>query len=171
MSEPDEIEERVRADIARVGWHVALVPPDEGTPGWALSIGLVERFDHPELVVFGPDLALLHPLVNHLGAKVRAGARYEAPSEHEGILQGYRVAFRPVDRKWYGPFLGNASWHYGHERFPVLQVFWPDRAGHFPWEPASDPAWRQEQPLLGEAETHRALSERLIAVLRREGAL
>lgn len=157
--------------MARHGWHVALVAPESGTPGWAHSIGLVERFEHPEILVFGPELPLLHRLVNAIGERVRHGARFAADTEHEGVLAGHRLAFRAVARKWYGPFLGNAAWHYRGEPFPAVQVFWPDPRGRFPWEPDSDPDWREQQPRLFLEETHRALSEALTGVLLREGAL
>jgi hypothetical protein len=170
-SPDDEIETRVRADVERHGWHVALVPPEGSTPGWALSIGLAERFAHPEVVVFGPEVALLHRLVNALGERVRTGARFEAGTEHEGVLAGHRLAFRAVERKWIPPFLGNAAWHYRSEDFPAVQCFWPDPRGRFPWEPGSDPDWRGQQPQLFERETHRALSEALTGVLLREGAI
>jgi len=171
VSQGDEIEARVAADIARHGWHVVLVPPENDTPGWAHTIGLQESFGHPELVVFGMDLAVLGPLLNRLGEAVRSGERFLAGSERHGILEGLPVAFRPVAPKWIPTFLGNAAWHTRSQRLPVLQAFWPDAAGHFPWAPDCDPAWRGDQPLLHLRETHRALSEALVAVLQKEGAL
>jgi hypothetical protein len=166
-----DVELRVRGDIARHGWHVALVPPEAGTPGWALTIGLLERFDHPELVVFGPDLSVLGPLLNHLGGRVRDGERLGDGELRHQVLATHPVVFRAVAPKWIDVFLGNAAWHYRRRDFPALQVFWPDPAGRFPWDPAADPIWLQEQPLLFVEATHRALSERLVDVLRREGAL
>jgi hypothetical protein len=167
----DEIELRVRADIERSGWHVVILPPEGGTPGWMHTIGLQERFDHPELIVFGSDLERLGPLVNHLGERVRAGERYAEAADVEGILTDQPLAFRPVVGKWTSAFLGNAAWHYRSETVPTIQCFWPDPGGRFPWEPEADPTWRDDQPLLFEEQTHRALSERMIDVLRREGAL
>ena len=74
-------------------------------------------------------------------------------------------------RCWVPTFLGNAAWFYRSPDFPVLQCFWPDAQGRFPWDPACDPDWRQDQPLLYEADRERALSPALIADLEREGAL
>ena len=45
MTEPGDLDARVARDIARFGWHVVLIPPAEGTPGWAHTVGLVERFE------------------------------------------------------------------------------------------------------------------------------
>lgn len=171
MPEAPDIDSRVRADIARFGWHLVLIPPDHGASGWVHTIGLEQRFGHPELLVFGNDLAILAPLLNALGERVRGGVKFSAGSEIEGVLQGLPIAFRAIVPKWIQPFLGNAAWHYQRERVAALQCFWPDASGRFPWQPEVDPDWRDDQPQLFEQETHRALSERMIAALRADGAL
>jgi hypothetical protein len=171
MGEPDEIELRVRADIERHGWHVVIVPPDTDSPGWAHSIGLFERYAHPELLVFGSEPQQLAALVNALGARVRAGRRFAAGEDARDILDAFPFAFRPVAARWTGVFLGNAAWHYRREDFPVLQGFWPDRAARFPWDAGCAAEAAAEQPLLAHAELHLALPERLLASLRRDGAL
>lgn len=171
MQESQDVDARVRADIARFGWHLVLIPPDHGAPGWAHTIGLTERFAHPELIVFGKDLSVLAPLLNALGERVRGGARLSAGSELHGVVEGLPLAFREVAAKWIEPFLGNAAWHYQREQIAALQCFWPDPAGHFPWQPECDPGWRDDQPSLFARETHRALSERMLAALREDGAL
>ncbi len=114
---------------------------------------------------------MLGPLLNAVGERVRAGARLEASQELSGIVAGASLALRPVAAKWIETFLGNAAWHYRREDLPVLQIFWPDPDGRFPWQEDADPTWRAEQPLLYHRETHLALSEAMIAVLRRDGAL
>ena len=171
MEQSPDVDARVSSDIARFGWHLVLIPPANGTPGWAHTIGLDERFSHPELIAFGTDLGLLGPLLNALGERVRAGTRFAAGSELAGVLQGLPIAFRAVAVKWTEAFLGNAAWHYRREHVPALQCFWPDASGAFPWQPECDPSWRDEQPQLFRSETHLALSERMIAAMRADGAL
>ena len=146
MEEQAEIDARVRDHIARFGWHLVLIPPTTEAPGWVHTIGLEERFAHPELIVFGGDFSVLAPLLNAL-------------------------AFRPIAAKWIEPFLGNAAWHYRRDAIPALQCFWPDAMGRFPWQPEFEEALRADQPLLFERETHKALSERMVATLRADGAL
>jgi hypothetical protein len=171
MQDSPEVDARVRADIARFGWHLVLLPPAHGAAGWAHTIGLDERFAHPELLVFGNDLSVLAPLLNALGERVRAGLKLAAGTRLDGVLEGLPLAFREIAGKWIEPFLGNAAWHYRRERIPALQCFWPDPGGRFPWEAECDPTWREDQPLLYQRETHRALSERMLAALREDGAL
>ncbi len=167
----DEIEARVRHDIARHGWHLVLVPPEESAPGWAHTIGLFEGFEHPEVLVFGIDLQVLARLLNHVGEAIRRGRRFASGEEAPGLLEQGALAFRDLAPKWRDPFLGNAAWHYQRDDVPCLQCFWPDPGGHFPWQRECDAEWRGDQPLLFESDTRAALPEALIDSLRREGAL
>jgi hypothetical protein len=167
----DEVEARVRYDIQQHGWHVVLVPPEGASPGWAHTIGLHERFAHPELLVFGSEPRQLAALLNALGERVRSGVRFAAGTRDDGVLQGLGFAFRSVAKRWLAVFLGNAAWHYRSEDFGVLQGFWPDPAGRFPWDAGCARDVASEQPLLEHAELHRALPGALLEALRREGAL
>ena len=171
MQEQAAIDARVREHIDRFGWHLVMIPPTPAATGWVHSIGLDERFGHPELIVFGNDFSVLSPLLNALGERIRGGARFAAGGELSGVLEGLALAFRSVASKWIEPFLGNAAWHYQREAVPALQCFWPDALGRFPWQPEFEAALRADQPLLYERETHKALSERMIAALRADGAL
>lgn len=165
------VDARVRADIVQHGFHLALFPAAGSAPGWAHSIGLWQRFAHPELVVFGPELELPAQLLRRLCIEVRAGRHYQGGESPAGILQGPAPTLQQVAARWLPVFMGNAAWHYRSEEFPVLQAFWPDPGGAFPWQAHADPEWREAQPLLYESAIHLALSEDAIDMLRKEGAL
>ncbi len=167
----DEVDARVLADIERHGWHVVLIPPEGDAPGWAHTIGLWERHRHPELLVFGSEPRQLAALLNALGERVRSGRRFAAGETETSLLHDLPFAFRAVASRWIHVFLGNAAWHYQSEPFEVLQGFWPDRGGRFPWDTSCARSVADEQPQLEARELALALPDRLLAALRREGAL
>jgi hypothetical protein len=170
----EEADRRVRRDVQRYGWHVALVPPDPARPGsvgWAFTIGLFETYQHPELVVFGREVEILHPLLNRAGDAVRRGWRFDDTRTYTGLVEGYACAFRTVAPRWLEVFLGNAQWHYRGEPFPALQLFWPDAERRFPWQEGFAPEWRDDQALLFHDDPAVALAPALAALLRAEGAL
>lgn len=168
MDEPDL---RVRSDIDQYGWHVAKIAGDEQAPPWAFTIGLEHSFEHPEVIVFGMELDLLHGLLNHIGEQVKRGRQFEPDERAAGILAQNPPVFRAVAERWLGPFVGNAAWFYRERSFRVLQCFWPDAGGSLPWEPEFDSDWKSRQPLLYVEDEQEALGEALSAVLRAEGAL
>ena len=167
----DEAELRVRSDVDTYGWHVAKIGGDERAPPWAFTIGLEHSFEHPEVLVFGMELELLHGLLNQIGELVKSGRSFEPGERAAGVLEQNPPEFRSVDPRWYGAFVGNAAWFYRERNFRVLQCFWPDASGRLPWEAEFDPAWQGRQPLLFLEGEQEALGKPLAAVLRDEGAL
>lgn len=69
--------------------------------------------------------------------------------EYAGILRSpYRIACREVHRDHYETYLGDASWLYEGDAFPVIQSFWPDKSGKMPWDDGCDPKVAMVQPRL-----------------------
>jgi Domain of unknown function (DUF4262) len=148
LSAPDA---KVLGDIKRVGWHVTGVfgQEHEEGPGWAFSIGLFHTFQQSEVVVFGLPFQTCMSIVNVIGLQVQAGKRYEPEVEYTDILQQpYRCAFREVDHQHYSDYVGYALWFYEDDPFPLMQCFWPDKKGLFPWDDGCDDYVKNVQPLL-----------------------
>ena len=148
LSGPDA---KVLNDIKDFGWHVVSVGAVEGEsgPDWAFSIGLHQSFGHPEIVIFGLPLKTCSQIVNAIGKSIKSGAKYQSKGSYPEILQDpYMCSFREVLRKHYGDYVGYALWFYGDDSFPLLQCFWPDKQGRFPWEEACNEYVKKSQPLL-----------------------
>jgi hypothetical protein len=143
-------DEQMRADIATYGWHVTKVLEDDEGPGFAFTIGLWQRFEHPELILFGLPLDTMHLMLNGAGAAVRDGRSYRAGRSYADILEGYDCTFRPVPLRHYEEYLGSALWHYDGDDFPVLQLVWPDREHRYPWTAPADAWIRLAQPVLAD---------------------
>jgi hypothetical protein len=63
------------------------------SPRFAHSMGLYENFHHPEIVVFGLNLDLMHRLINFAGERIREGQKYEEGQEYGDFLEGTLVYF------------------------------------------------------------------------------
>src|SRR6056297_3028495 len=77
-----QYQQLVADHIERFGWHVAGVEPEGMRPGWAYTIGMLERYDHPELIVTGLccfDCG--HSVLNAAGRVVADGGRLEPGDE------------------------------------------------------------------------------------------
>lgn len=141
---------QVHADIATYGWHVVKVPEDDEGPGFAFTIGLYKRFQHPELIVFGLASDTMHLMLNGAGEAVRTGRTYAAGQSYDDLLEGYDCTFRPVPQRHYHAFLGYARWYYHGDDFPALQLVWPDREHRYPWAAPVDAWIRDAQPVLAD---------------------
>jgi len=149
LPEPaDDHDRKLLADVERHGWHVIGVEGDEEGPGFAYSIGLYHSFRHPELILFGLPVRVMHHIINGIGEQVRAGKHFEHLDESGDVLDGYNVAFRTVERGPYRDYLGYARWFYRGDDFPALQCVWPDSRHRYPWHPEATPDLIRRQPVL-----------------------
>jgi hypothetical protein len=132
------------------GWFVNRIAEDASGPGFAYSFGLYEEFGHPEIIVFGLAGETMHRLINDVGKLVRRGAKYSAGDQTSDLLKGHSCAFGVVNPLRYRKTCTWTVWFYESERFPALQLFWPDKQNRFPWEPDFEEQLRDRQPDLSQ---------------------
>ena len=143
-----EVESKIREHVKNFGCHVQMVFSSGYGPAFAYTIGLMENYGQPELILFGLDLKLMHILLNQFSAFMRDGKTFEIGMKYDDFLEGYNVQLIPVIPENYIDFLGAAGQYYGHWNFPVMQVIWPDKEHHWPWEENFNPKIKYAQPLL-----------------------
>jgi hypothetical protein len=151
----DEHDRKLLADVERHGWHVVGVEEDEEGPAFAYSIGLYHSFGHPEVILLGLPVRVMHRIINVIGEEVRRGERFEHLDESGEVLEGYNVAFRTVERRHYREYFGYARWFYRGDGFPALQCVWPDSEHRYPWHPEFNATLAPRQPLLSDDTSRR----------------
>lgn len=130
--------------VARTGMAIRGVIGSRGETSWAYSIGRV-LLGLPELIVVGMPSHQCGHLINHVA------------DEWDRVLSGELDSFvhlvplpeRIVATTNYVRDACRLAREHGLlSELRVMQVVWPDRAGHFPWDPACDSATRHVQPML-----------------------
>ncbi len=149
LSAPDQ---KFLSNIEAFGWNVTKVFKNEGEmgPDWAYSTGLFSSYQHPEIAIFGLALEVMQKIVNNVGHEVKSGTKFQPGTEYREIFARCGCLFRPVLSRYYRDHFGFAIWFYEQDPFPVLQCFWPDKQGKFPWENGCSESARRAQPLLFE---------------------
>src|SRR5580693_6146755 len=99
-------------DIDSHGWHVLGVIENPVGPPFAYSVGIYHTLKHPEIVVVGMDIKLMHLMINEVGAWVKKGIRIDLDRTYSGLLEGYDCVFRPVAQRFYREYFGYALWFY-----------------------------------------------------------
>jgi hypothetical protein len=146
------------AMIDEYGWGIQGVGTavgDEPHPPWVYSVGLTKNFGHPEIAIVGIPMQTGQNLINEVGARIKDDKLiYEAGHPYEGIVIGYPVIFRSIPQEvfpdWFGVMMGYYR-QQGIEDYKVMQLMWPDREKHFPWEPEFDQSMLIAQPLIGQS--------------------
>lgn len=60
MTNLSSSDRKVLDDVETHGWHVVKVMGDETGPGFGYSVGLWKTFRHPEIIIIGLKLDLIH---------------------------------------------------------------------------------------------------------------
>jgi hypothetical protein len=169
------LQRQIREDIARQGFSLRHVI-SSNQPEWTYTVGLhTKGSSRPELFMRGLSRAARVAWMLHLGLLIQgppplstrqrqaqaAGVPVEALSYPAGgrvfqpgvcyldlAAQGLPTCFGEVEPQYYEAYLGQAIVFHQPDTFPILQVVWSDREGHFPWEEGADPRVRNQQRLL-----------------------
>ena len=82
----DEKDAKLLETLEKWGWFVTKVGAGDGEPAFAYSMGLYENFHHPEIVLFGLDLDVMHRLINNAGSRIRDGLKFEEGQKYDDLL-------------------------------------------------------------------------------------
>jgi Domain of unknown function (DUF4262) len=143
-------DQKFLGQIEEFGWNVTNVfrRENETGPEWSFSTGLFHTFKHAEIVIFGLELNNMQGIINNIGSAIKNGGEFEPDNEYQDIFEKCGCRFHLLNPDHYRSYLGWAIWYYNGEQFPVLQCFWPDLAGHYPWDPECSAGVVELQPLL-----------------------
>src|SRR5262249_53986273 len=90
------VDEEIAEVVRQFGWYAASISDHE--PPFLYTIGLMQSFNHPDLILFGLDADNTHALFSQLVDDIRAGKSYAEASVKSVIIGGdeHRVGFRRV---------------------------------------------------------------------------
>lgn len=157
------MDEEIAEVVREHGWYPAVVA--DHRPPFVYTIGLMQTWRHPELVVFGLDAGNYQALLTGLVRDVRSGRSFAESGVHLVRLgeSEHRVGVRRVHPTQHPLYLGFAMGFLTNigrmGELEAVQVFWPDTRGTFPFEPGCDLAVSELQPRLDLGLTPREVRE------------
>jgi len=146
----DDQDRKLLSDVESVGWYVVGIHEDKSGPQYCFSVGLYFTFGHPEILVMGLPHPVAHKIINLAAGHIASG-RFFRPRESTDVLaEGLSCSFVSVALAHYEEYLGYGIWFYRklEQPFPVLQLVWPDKQGHLPWDSGYDDRLKKLQRLL-----------------------
>lgn len=145
----DPAEQKVIDDVAKFGWHCVGILADGDLAPYSFTIGLQHKYGHPELVIFGLSSTVAHAVLSIAVEAIQQGNPIDLSLPTDELLEGYQCVFVRVPEAEYHEHVGFCRWFYQGNNFPLYQVVWPTREGHFPWHPSVSEKFRANQPVLG----------------------
>jgi hypothetical protein len=143
-----ELLETTKINIEKFGLQVIMVKPTSYCPSFAYSIGLWQKFKHPEIICFALPEDLGHAIINDVTEIIKGGENVSAGKAYSNIFKDSRAEFLNVDPNNIDDYFGVAIDYYNSNDFPALQLVWTDRNDKFPWEENFEEEFIYKQPLL-----------------------
>lgn len=134
--------------ISEFGLSVIMLEATDYLSSFAYSVGLWQKYGHPEIICFGLPTKTLHLIINDVAEIVKKGQKIETGKIYNQIFQKSRAEFVTVDKRNIGDYFAMAINHYNNYDFPALQLIWTDRNDRFPWEADFENEFVYKQPLL-----------------------
>jgi hypothetical protein len=144
----DELLKKSKHNIEKYGLQVLSIRASMYLPSFSYSIGLLESYQHPELICFGLSTDLMHALINDVAALIKQGKKMETGKNYDNIFANSDAQFVQVDFKNVPDYFKLALKYYKLDQIPALQLVWTDRENRFPWEMGFEEEFLYKQPLL-----------------------
>lgn len=136
--------------IKRNGYTVIGVMEGENEPSFAYTVGLLETYGHPELITFGLPANTASLLFKNAVEKIienQGAIREHIPYDQ---VASVAVEFIKTDIQKTLKYMVGFNDRYGYDKeISAMQLLWPDKQGHFPYEKEFDQSFLNSQPLLG----------------------
>ncbi|WP_327210464.1 DUF4262 domain-containing protein [Rhizobium leguminosarum] len=136
--------DEARAKLDKMDWLVQAVGGGLGDPPFTYSVGL-SKYGHPEIAIVGFDPETCRQIINEAAYLVRDGADFRTPVLAANVIRNFDVAFRPVDAASSRSRCGAGKAILGVSEYPLVQLFFPDPSGAFPWQKKCDPLYARLQ--------------------------
>ena len=160
-----EAKKAIKENIETFGCHLALLEPDNYLSGFAYTIGIYEKFNHPEIICFGLNNNVMGAMLNHACNLIKEGEIFETNKLYDGFLKDYKIQFIEVKKEFYADYVGYAGWYYENSfDFPLLQIIWSDKQEKYPWDSDFNSDWKFKQPLLDRNTDFKFYEERNLGV-------
>ncbi len=132
-------------------------------PGFSYTIGLNDRDNHPEILVFALPVSAARSLLGNLVRLIEDGDQPLPLRSLIDDIANYPVQLIPILRPYRTgqyTFFNVARAYYEAIIVDAVQLVWPDEAGRFPWTNGFDERYRVpllDQPGLSKYIAHPSL--------------
>lgn len=134
--------------IKQFGFSVILIEPTDYLPGFAYTVGLMQTWQHPDMICIGLPVKTLHEVINNAVALLKERGPLPTNIPYPDIFDTIPAQFIRVKDEWLRDYVGYAINYYKTVTPEFIQLVWPDRNEHFPWEKEYDEDLVHIQPLL-----------------------
>jgi hypothetical protein len=123
-------------NIDEFGWTAVGTQTEDGIP-FLYTIGLMEKYNHPEIIVTGINMGQAKAIVDIAVSRIANGRQFGAGEISNEVIDGpdgaeAKVKFVQTSLHCRMHYMCQAYYHHNENDFQALQMLWPDTNGNFP---------------------------------------
>jgi hypothetical protein len=145
FNENQHVSELIQA-LTIKGYQIQI--EQKGLKSYAYTVGLWRFFHRADFLCFGLEPTKLQTLLTTLANRVRANDFFIEGRSYKGLLEDYPIQFRKVTPENIAEYAAKVDWFNDYQPFDLLQLFWPDVNGKYPWDEECNTTVKVLQPLL-----------------------
>jgi hypothetical protein len=143
-----QYDDKLISNVEKFGFSVILIDATDYLPSFGYTVGLLKKYNHPELIAFGLSTKNLHAILNIGAELVKNGQILTLEKVYEDFFENGNAQFLSVDSRNVPDYFGYAIWFNKTKDFPSVQLVWADRKGNYPWAEGFESDLANKQPLL-----------------------
>ena len=103
-----------------------------------------------DLVIIGLKQEMAVWMINEYQQRLTNGEEFNTFECYNDFLEGHKITFISVDKKYYDEYFGWGLWYNKSDNFKMLQLVFPNTSGLWPLNEQASEYFLQLQPLLSE---------------------
>lgn len=140
--------DKIKLDIEKYGCSIIALEATDYLPSIAHTIGLWQKYQHPEIIIFGQPTPIMQYCLNETCNIIKTGESISLTKEYDNFFENGAVRFLLIDNSNFTDYMPYAFEYYKQQSCPVLQLIWTDKKQKFPWEEGFESEYLLQQPLL-----------------------
>lgn len=129
----EQVLAQMKKDIEKFGWSI--ISSTHNDINFTHTVGLKEKYQHPDLEIVGVDLNIANQILNELAHRVKEGEVYDKGDKITDMIEGYTL--------W---LVRNPKDPEGDDLIKKrLRVIWPDSEKRYPWDKKCEPDCAKQQ--------------------------
>ncbi len=158
-------QEKIISEINENGYCIIATESSPYLPSVAYTIGLQQKYNHPEIIIFGLDLHNMKGILQEVTDMIKTGIKLQLSTCYNDFFDNGNAEFLAVaDENIHDYFIEIPAIQNGRKR-TALQLVWTDRKNKFPWEEGFEMEFKWKQPLLDRNASFKFREEKDLEVL------
>ncbi len=140
--------DKIISEVNTHGYSVIISETSKYLPPVAFTVGLQQKYNHPEIIIFGLPAHNMKSILADVTDMVKTGIKIQLSTCYNDFFDNGSAEFLELAEENINDYFIEIPELQNGKKRAALQLVWTDSKNKFPWEEGFDPEFRWKQPLL-----------------------